>query len=113
MRYLEAIVDVQARHHHQETVRVDTAHECFDDVRIPRLVSVVHQAVDRVGSQERHGHDVKIAEGNLVVFFGLLLRLGQFVLVLEHNHVGQEREWGVSWRWAHTHVNRLGDLPGL
>ena len=49
--YLEAVVDVQAWHHHQEAVRVDASHEGGDHEAVPALVRVVEDAVDGVRAE--------------------------------------------------------------
>lgn len=108
---LQAIVDVQARNHHQETIGIDTANKCLDDVGIPRLVGVVQKTVSGVGEEKRHRDDVQVAERNLIVLLGLLLGLTQFVLVFEDNHVGQEGKEGVGRRRAQANVDSLGNLP--
>lgn len=76
-------------------------------------MGIVEQAVCCIGEQERHGDDVEIAEGNLVVFLSFLLRLREFVLVVEDNHVGEERKEGIRRRWSNADVYRFGDLPGF
>lgn len=72
---------------------------------------VVDQTVCGVCEQERDGDDVQIAEGNLVVFLGLLLGFAELMLVLEDNDIWQEREPGVGGGRAQTDVHCLGDLP--
>ena len=73
-------------------------------------MGVVEDAVYGVGAEEGDGNQVQIAEGDLVVFLGLLLGVGELVLVLEGHPVGNH---GVGRGVADADVNRLGDLPGL
>ena len=110
---LQSVVDVQTGHHHEEAIGVDTTHESLDDVRVPGLVGVVDQAVSGVGEQKGHGYDVQVAEGNLIVLLGLLLSLGELMLVLEDDHIGQEGEPRVGRGRAQANVDGLGDLPKL
>ena len=108
--YLEAVIDVQTRHHHQEAVRVDASDKRGDHEAVPALVRVVEDAVDGVRAEQGYGDQVQVAESDLVVFLGLLLGLGELVLVLEGNPVGNHGVWrGVS----DTDVDRFGDLPEL
>jgi len=111
--YLKTVVDVQTGDHHQEAIGIYATDKGLDDVRVPRLVGVVHQAVNSVCDEKRHGQDVQVAEGNLIVLLGLLLGLRKLVLVLEDNNIGQEgKERVCRWR-TQANINRLGDLPGL
>lgn len=113
MTNLQAVVDIQAGNHHEESVGVNTTDESLDDVGVPRLVCVVHQAVPSICEEQRHRNDVKVAERNLIILLGLLLSLGKLVLVLEDNNVGQEPEEGARrWR-TQADINCLGNLPEL
>jgi hypothetical protein len=108
---LQPVVDVETGDHHEEAVRVDTAHQGLDNVRVPRLVGVVDQAVRGVCKQKRNSQDVQVAEGNFIILLGLFLGLAKLVLVLEDNHIGQERQPRAGWWWAQANVDSLGDLP--
>lgn len=88
--YLQPIVDVQTRHHHQEAVGIDTANKRLDDIGVPRLVRVVNQAVHSIRGQERDSNDIQPAECDLIILFGLLLRLTELVLVLKDDNIRQE-----------------------
>ncbi len=49
--YLEAVIDVQARNHHQEAVCVHTAHQRGNHVAIPAFVAVINKTIDGVCAQ--------------------------------------------------------------
>lgn len=108
---LQPVVDVETGDHHKEAVGVDTAHQGLDNVRVPRLVGVVDQTVRGVCEQKGNSQDVQVAERNFIVLLGLFLGLAKLVLVLEDNHIGQERQPRVCWRRAQANVDGLGDLP--
>lgn len=105
---LQAVVDVQRRHHHQETVGVDGSYKCCDDVRVPRLVRLIVQRVDAVGDQERNTSNVHVLEGNLVVLLSLLLSLSQLLLVLEGDSV---REEGSRCARTDSNIDNRSNLP--
>lgn len=74
---------------------------------------LVEQAVRRVRSQERHGDNIEVAESDLIILFGFLLRLRELVLVLKDNHIGEERKERPGRRRPHADVDRLRDFPRL
>lgn len=86
----QTVVDVQAGHHHQESIGVDASDKSLDDIGVPRLVCLIDQAVHSVRTQKRDSDDVQPAEGDLIIFLGLLLGLGELVLVLKHNYKREE-----------------------
>ena len=72
---LQPVVDIQARHHNEESVGVDAAHESGDDEAVPAFVGLIDQTVAGVRGQERNSHQVEIAEGNLIILLGLFMSL--------------------------------------
>lgn len=50
-KYLETVVDVQTRDHHQKPIRVHTAHQGRDHEAIPALVALIQQAIHRIRAQ--------------------------------------------------------------
>jgi hypothetical protein len=107
---LQAVVDIQRRDHHEETIGVDRAYERSDDKRIPGFMSIVDKRIDGVSDEKRNSDDIKILEGNCIVFLSLFFRVGQDMLILEGDAV---RNYGSSRCWANTYIDDFGDLPEL
>ena len=110
---LQAIVDIEAGNHHEEPISVNASDERLNNIRIPGLVRLVHQAVDSVGTQKRDSENIEPAESNFIILLGLLLSVGEFVLVFEYHDVGQEGKEGSRRRWSQANIDRLRDLPSL
>jgi hypothetical protein len=107
---LQAVVDIQRRDHHEETIGVDRAHERSDDKRIPGFMSIIDKRIDGVTDEKRNSDDVKILEGNCIVFLSLFFRVGQDMLILEGDAVRNE---GSGRCWTNTYIDDFGDLPEL
>jgi len=109
-KYLQTIIDVQTRHHHQKPIRVHTPHQRRDHKAVPALMAVIQQAIHRIRPQQRYRNHIQIPERDLVVLLRLLLRLTQLMLILKGDSVREPR---IRRRVSDTHVDGLGDLPGF
>jgi len=103
----EAVVDVEGRHHHEESVGVDRADEGGNYEGIPGFVRVVGEGVTGVGEEKGDRDHIEIFECYSVVFFGFFFGFRKDVFVFKGNSVGDQ---GVGCR-PDTNVHHGSDFP--
>jgi hypothetical protein len=87
---LQAVINIQTRHHHEEAISVDGTHERGDYERVPGFVGVVVQRVSSVGEEKGDGDHVEVFEGYGVVFFCFFFGFRELLLIFEGDAVGDD-----------------------